>query len=83
MEYFGLIVLLTVVFSFLFVLANSSKIIDPLSSSCIMTSVVPILMKSPFVVLLEVVVVCPPAGLIGLCVRVVRQSCWARAREPD
>jgi hypothetical protein len=71
MEYFGLIDLLTVVFSFLFVLADSSKIIDPLSSSCIMTSVVPILMKSPFVVLLEAVVVCPPAGLIGLCVRVV------------
>jgi hypothetical protein len=76
LEYFGSVVLLTVVSSFLLVLANS-PIIGP------STSVVPILMTSPFIVLLEVVPVCPPAGLIGLCVRVVRQSCWARARGPD
>jgi hypothetical protein len=37
-----------------------------------MTSVVPILMTSPFFVLLEVVAVCPPAGLVSLWGRVVR-----------
>jgi hypothetical protein len=73
LEYFGSVVLLTAVSSFLLVLADSPKIIGP------STSVVPILMTYPFVVLLEFVVVCPPAELIGLCVQLVRQSCWARA----
>jgi hypothetical protein len=70
LEYFGSVVLLTVVSSFLLVLADSPKIIGP------STSVVPILMTSPFVVLLEVVAICPPAGLVSLWGRVVRQPCW-------
>jgi hypothetical protein len=76
MEYFGSAVLLTIVSTFLLVSADSPKIIGPLLFSCMMTSVVPILMTSPFVVLLEVVAICPPAGLVGLCGRVVRQSRW-------
>jgi hypothetical protein len=60
MEYFGLVVLLTVVSSFLLVLADSPKIIGPSLFSCTTTFDVPILMTSPFVVLLEV-------GLAGLC----------------
>jgi hypothetical protein len=59
MEYFGSTVLLTVVPSFLFVLADSPKIIGPSLFCCTTTSVVPILMMSPFIVLLEAVVVCP------------------------
>jgi hypothetical protein len=74
-EYFGSAILMAVVYSFLFVLANSPKIIGPSLFSYTTTSVVPILMMSPFVVLLEVVAICPLAGLVGLCGRVVRQSC--------
>jgi hypothetical protein len=72
MEYFGSAVLLTVVPPFLFVLADSPKIIDPSLFCCTTTSDVPILMMSPFFVLLEVVAVCPPAGLVSLWGRVVR-----------
>jgi hypothetical protein len=59
MEYFGSAVLLTVVSSFLFVLADSPKIIGPSLFCCTITSVVPILMMSPFIILLEAVVICP------------------------
>jgi hypothetical protein len=59
MEYFGLTVLLIVVSSFLLVSADSPKIIGPSLFSCMTTSDVPILMTSPFVVLLEVVDICP------------------------
>jgi hypothetical protein len=52
LEYFGSVVLLIAVSSFLLVLADS-PIIGP------STSVVPILMTSPFIILLEVVAVCP------------------------
>jgi hypothetical protein len=52
LEYFGSIVLLTVVSAFLLVLADS-PIIGP------STSVVPILMTSPFIVLLQAVAICP------------------------
>jgi hypothetical protein len=83
MEYFGSAVLLTVVPSFLFVLADSPKIIGPSLFCCTTTSVIPILMTSPFFVLLEVVAVCPPAELVSLWGRVVRQSCWAYACGPD
>jgi hypothetical protein len=79
MEYFGSAVLLIVVSSFLLMLADSLKIIGPSLFSCMITSVVPILMTSPFVVLLEVVAICPPTRLVGLCGRVVRQSRWACA----
>ena len=51
MEYFGSAVLMVVVSSFLVVLADSPKIIGPSLSSCMMTSTVPILMMSFFVVL--------------------------------
>jgi hypothetical protein len=71
MEYFGSAILV--------VLADSPKIIGPSLFSCMTTSVVPILMMSFFVVLLVVVGICPPAGLVGLCGRVVQQSCWACA----
>jgi hypothetical protein len=83
MEYFGSAVLLTVVPSFLFVLADSPKIIVPSLFCCTTISVVPILMMSPFIILLEVVAVCPLAGLVSLWSRVVWQSCWACARGPD
>jgi hypothetical protein len=66
MEYFGSVVLMVVVSSFLVVLANSPKIIGPSLFSCMMTSAVPILMMSFFVVLLVVAGICPPAGLVGL-----------------
>jgi hypothetical protein len=59
MEYFGSAVLLTVVSSFLLVLVDSPKIVGPSLFSCTTTSVVPILMTSPFVILLEVVAICP------------------------
>jgi hypothetical protein len=59
MEYFRSAVLSTTVPSFLFVLADSPKIIGPLLFCCTTTYVVPILMTSPFFVLLEVVAVCP------------------------
>jgi hypothetical protein len=74
-EYFGSTILMAVVSYFLFVLTNSPKIIGPSLFSYTTTSVVPILMTSPFVVLLEVVAICPPAGLVGLCGRVVQQFC--------
>jgi hypothetical protein len=83
MEYFGLAVLLTAISSFLFVLANSPKIIGPSLFCCTTTSVVPILMAPPFIVLLEVVAICRFAGLVSLWGRVARQSCWACARGPD
>jgi hypothetical protein len=85
MEYFGSAVLLTVVPYFLFVLADPPKIIDPLLFCCTTSSVVSILMTSPFIVLLEAVAVCPPyqisqplgprclAILLGLC-------SWTRLR---
>jgi hypothetical protein len=59
MEYFGSAVLLTDVSSFLRVLADSPKIIGPSLFSCMTTSSVPILITSPFVVLLEAVAICP------------------------
>jgi hypothetical protein len=58
-EYFGSAVLMVVVSSFLVVLADSPKIIGPSLSSCMMTSAVPILMVSFFVVLSVVVGICP------------------------
>jgi hypothetical protein len=58
MEYFGSTILLTVISSFLLVLADSPKIIGPSLFSCATTFVVPILMMSPFVVLLEAVAIC-------------------------
>jgi hypothetical protein len=81
MEYFGSVVLLIVVSSFLLVLADS-PIIGP------STSVVPILMTPPFIILLEAVAVCPcwinrslhPSGptiLLGPCSWTrLRGSCW-------
>jgi hypothetical protein len=59
MEYFGSTVLLTVISSFLFVLADSLKIIGPSLFSCTTTSVVPMLMTSSFVVLLKAIAICP------------------------
>jgi hypothetical protein len=79
MEYFGSAILMVVVFSFLFVLADSQKIIGPSLFSCMTTSAIPILMMSFFVFLSVAVGICPPTGLVGLCGRVVRQSCWACA----
>jgi hypothetical protein len=58
MEYFGSAILMAVVPSFLFVLADSPKIIGPSLFSCMMTSNVPILM-SFFVVLTVAVGICP------------------------
>jgi hypothetical protein len=58
MEYFGSAILMAVVSSFLFVLVDSPKIIGPSLFSCMMTSVVPILMMSFFFVL---------SGSIGIC----------------
>jgi hypothetical protein len=72
MEYFGLAVLMVVVSSFLVVLADSPKIIGPLLSSYMTTSAVPTLMMSFFVVLSVAAGICPPAGLVGLGGRVVR-----------
>jgi hypothetical protein len=46
MEYFGSVVLMVAVSSFLVVLADSLKIIGPSLPSCMMTSAVPILMMS-------------------------------------
>jgi hypothetical protein len=59
MEYFGSAILTADISSFLFVLADSPKIIDPSLFSCMMTSVVPILMMFFFVVLSVVVGICP------------------------
>jgi hypothetical protein len=66
MEYFGLAVLMVVVSSFLVVLADSPKIIDPLLSFYMTTSAVPILMMSFFVILSVAAGICPPARLVGL-----------------
>jgi hypothetical protein len=66
MEYFVSPVLMVVVSSFLVLLADSPKIIDPSLFSYMMTSTIPILMISFFVVLLVAVGICPPAGLVGL-----------------
>jgi hypothetical protein len=77
MEYFGSAVLMVAVSSFLVVLADSPKLISPLLSSCMMTSIVPILMISFFVVLSVAAGICPcrigrslrpssPAILLGL-----------------
>jgi hypothetical protein len=51
MEYFGSAILMAVVSSVLFVLADSPKIIGPSLYFCMTTSAVPILMMSFFVVL--------------------------------
>jgi hypothetical protein len=59
MEYLGSTILMAVVPSFLFVLADSPKIIGPSLFSCMTTSVVPILMVSFFVILSIVVGICP------------------------
>jgi hypothetical protein len=70
--------LMVVVSSFLVVLADSPKIIGPSLSSCMMTSAVPILMISFFIVLWSLQVYVPywigrslrpstPAILLGLC----------------
>jgi hypothetical protein len=82
-EYFGSVVLLTAVSSFLFVLANSPKILGPSLFCCTTTFVVTILMTSSFIVLLEAVAICPPVELVSLWGRVVQQSCWACARGLD
>jgi hypothetical protein len=79
MEYFVLAILMAVVSFVLFVLADSPKTIGPSLYFCMTTSAVPILMMPFFVVLSVVACICPPAGLVGLGGRVVRQSCWACA----
>jgi hypothetical protein len=79
MEYFGSAVLMVVVSSFLVVLADSPKIIGPSLSFCMTTSVVPILIMSFFVVLSVDAGICPPAELVGLGGRLVRQSNWVYA----
>jgi hypothetical protein len=65
--------------SSLHVLADLPKIIDPSLFPCMTTSVVPILMMSPFVVLLVAVGICPLPDWSAFCGRVVWQSCWACA----
>jgi hypothetical protein len=59
MDYFGSAILMLAVSSFLVVLADSPKIIGPSLSSCMMTSAVPILMISFFVVLSVAAGICP------------------------
>jgi hypothetical protein len=59
MEYFGSTVLMVAVSSFLVVLADSPKTIGPSLSFCMMTSAVPILMMSFFVVLSVAAGICP------------------------
>jgi hypothetical protein len=63
MEYFGSAILLdALVFSSLSILADLPKIIDPSLFSYMMTSIVPILMMSPFVVPLAAIYIsslCP------------------------
>jgi hypothetical protein len=78
MEYFGSTIFMAAVSPSLLVLAALPKIIGPLLFPYITTSTVPILMMSLFVVLLVaigIVGICPPTELVGLCIRVVRQSC--------
>jgi hypothetical protein len=79
MKYFGSTVLMVAVSSFLVVLADSPKTLGTSLSFCMMTSVVPILMMSFFVVLSVAAGICPPcrigrpwrpsspAILLGLC----------------
>jgi hypothetical protein len=78
MEYFGSAILMVVVSSFLFVLADSPKIIGPSLFSCTTTSAIPILMMSFFVILSVAVGICPlpdwssfaadsPTIPLGLC----------------
>jgi hypothetical protein len=59
MEYFGSAILMAVVSSVLFVLADSPKIIGPSLSFCMTTSTIPILMMSFFVVLSVAAGICP------------------------
>jgi hypothetical protein len=59
MEYFGSSILMAVVSSFLFTLADSPKIIGPSLFSYTTTSAVPILMMSFFVILLVAVGIWP------------------------
>jgi hypothetical protein len=66
MEYFGSAILMAVVSSVLFVLADSPKIIGPSLSSCMTTSDVPILMMSFFCRSFSCCRYMPPAGLVGL-----------------
>jgi hypothetical protein len=79
MEYIGSAALLVaLVSSSLPVLVDLPKIIGPSLFPCMTTSVMPILMMSPFVVLLVVVDIsslCLPAGLVSIYISVVRQSC--------
>jgi hypothetical protein len=65
MEYFGSAVLMVAISSFLVMLADSPKIIGPSLSSCMMTSAVPILMISFFVVLSVTAGICPPADWLA------------------
>jgi hypothetical protein len=63
-------------------LVDLPKIIGPSLFPCMTTSVVPIFMISPFVVLLALVGIfspCPPAGLVGLYGQVVWHPCWTCA----
>jgi hypothetical protein len=66
MEYFGSAILMAIISSILFVLADQPKIIGPSLSFCMTTSIVPILIMSFFVVLSVAAGICPPAGLVGL-----------------
>jgi hypothetical protein len=59
MEYFGPAVLLAAVSSSSPVWVDLPKIIDHSLFPCMTTSVVPILMMSPFVVLLVAIDICP------------------------
>jgi hypothetical protein len=59
MEYFGSAVLMVAESYFLVVLADSPKIISPSLSSYMMTSAIPILMISFFVVLSVAAGICP------------------------
>jgi hypothetical protein len=59
MEYFGSTILMADVSSFLFVLADSPKIIGPSLFSYTTTSIVPMLMMSFFVVLSVAIGICP------------------------
>jgi hypothetical protein len=61
MEYFGSVVLLAVISSFSPILADLPKIIGPSLFPCMTASVVPILMMSPFVVLLVAIGIRPLA----------------------
>jgi hypothetical protein len=62
MEYFGSVVLMAVLSPSLLILADLPKFIGPSLFLCIMTSPVPILMMSLFVVLLVAIGICPLPG---------------------